>query len=68
MLEEDKVLNHILKKIEKAIHLKNFPNITKKGKWETAKDGYWTGGFWVGLLWWVFKITGDNNYKKQAYK
>lgn len=28
-----------------------FPHITEKGKWLTAKEGHWTGGFWTGLLW-----------------
>jgi len=47
--------------------LKDFPHITKNGKWITTKDGYWTGGFWVGLLWFSYKMSGNEKYKKLAY-
>ena len=54
--------------MDKSIKLKDFPHITENGKWITTEDGYWTGGFWVGLLWFTYKITGDEKYKDEAYK
>jgi len=67
-MEEDNLLKIILTKVDKNIKcLKDFPHITKNGKWTTTKDGYWTGGFWVGLLWLCYEITEDRKYKKSAY-
>jgi unsaturated chondroitin disaccharide hydrolase len=65
---KNSILNNAVKKVEKSIKLKDFPHITESGKWITTKDGYWTGGFWVSLLWQVYKITGDEKYKSEAYK
>lgn len=31
--------------------LSDFPHTTRNGEWLTHKNGHWTGGFWVGLLW-----------------
>ncbi|HJH26824.1 MAG TPA: glucuronyl hydrolase, partial [Methanophagales archaeon] len=51
----------------KSIKLNNFPHITEKGKWVTTEEGDWTGGFWIGLLWFSYKITGDEKYEESAY-
>jgi len=58
------VLNKIVKS---AAELTSFPHITDNGKWQTTEKGYWTGGFWVGLLWHAYKISGDEKYKESAY-
>ena len=61
-------MSMVLNKIEQsATGLTSFPHITDNGKWQTTPDGYWTGGFWVGLLWHAYKISGDEKYKKSAY-
>ena len=60
-------LNKAVKKVDKSIELKDFPHITENGRWITTEDGYWTGGFWAGLLWFSYRITGDENYKMLAY-
>jgi len=62
------VLNKAVKKIDQSIKLKDFPHITENGKWITTKDGDWTGGFWIGLLWLSYDVTEDEKYKKEAYK
>jgi len=28
------------------------------GRWEVKPDGSWTGGFWVGLCWLAYRLTG----------
>ncbi|MCK4339475.1 MAG: glycoside hydrolase family 88 protein, partial [Candidatus Cloacimonetes bacterium] len=66
-MELSEVLDKAIKKIDKNRGLKGFPHITENGKWVTTSDGYWTGGFWVGLLWFSYKISGDEKYKKLAY-
>ncbi len=39
----------------------------------TGKTSYvpisdWTGGFWPGILWYMFEITHDSSWEKQAVK
>ena len=67
-MDQNKVLSYAIKKVDKNIKLKDFPHITENGKWATTKDGYWTGSFCVGLLWYAYKITGDEKYRNEAYK
>ena len=67
-MDRNKVLSYAIKKVDKSIKLKDFPHITENGKWVTTEDGYWTGGFWIGLLWYAYKITGDGKYKDDTYK
>jgi len=62
------VINKCLSKIKSdSRKLKKFPHITKNGRWETTSDGYWTGGFWIGLPWLSFKLTNDRKYVRLAY-
>lgn len=67
-MQVNKILSEVVEKVGKSQGFKDFPHITKKGKWVTTKDGYWTGGFWVGLLWFSYKITGDEKYKESGYE
>lgn len=67
-MDWNNILSNAAKKVDKSIKLKDFPHITRNGKWTTTKDGDWTGGFWVGLLWYAYKISGDEKYKNEAYK
>lgn len=50
------------------MRVKDFPHYTQNAKWILTKDGYWTGGFWIGLLWQAYKIRGDKIFKLNAYK
>ena len=45
-----------------------FPHVTKRGRWETTEDCYWSGGFFVGMLWLAYKISSDGTYKESAYE
>ena len=36
------------------------------GKWYTSSDGYWSDGFWVGLLWLAYYRTGEEKFLKWA--
>ena len=62
------ILNKAVKAVDQRIKLKDFPHITENGEWVTTEDGYWTGGFWIGLLLYAYKITGDEKYRNEAYK
>lgn len=67
-MELNKVLEIVTEKAKKnMMRFKDFPHITKNGKWTTTKDEDWTGGFWIGLLWLFYKLTDDAKYKKEAY-
>ncbi len=35
---------------------------TETGVWQTAADGRWTGGFWVGMLWLAAHHTGSPHF------
>ena len=67
-MDWNNILSYAVKKVDKSINLKDFPHITENGKWITTEDGYWTGGFWIGLLWHAYKFSGDEKYKDEAFK
>lgn len=31
-------------------------------------NGWWTGGFWPGLMWQLFKATGENLFRQEALR
>lgn len=62
------ILQNILAEVaENAIRLEGFPHITNKSKWQTTPYSYWTGGFWIGLLWLCYKISHDRKHLGWAY-
>lgn len=62
------IIPKILTKVEEnAVRSNGFPHITNNGKWQTTPDGYWTGGFLVGLLWLSYKLSQDERYSDWAY-
>lgn len=67
VLSFDETLEFIEKKIVKTIKLKDFPFITENGKWIFKEDGYWTCGFFIGLLWHMYMKNQDQLYKETAY-
>ena len=68
MINYNKILSKISRKIKKLGNIKSFPNITKNGIWQTSEDGFWTGGFWIGLIWLMYKYTRQEEYLKLAYR
>ena len=36
------------------------------GTWTTTADGDWTGGAWPGMLWLVYRRTGESKYLQAA--
>jgi len=33
------------------------------GRWESRPEGAWTDGFWVGLCWLAYQLTGEPRYR-----
>lgn len=66
-MDWNNIPNKAIEKVNQSIGIQHFPHITKDGRWVTTENGYWTGGFWVGLLWLTYKITGDRTYEHEAY-
>ena len=45
------------------------PYQSENGRWlpsPYAGNSWWTGGFWPGLMWQFFSLTGDEQYKTEA--
>ncbi len=65
-----KILEYCLDKIDCTVRTcpETFPYITQNGKWATTSDGHWTGGFWVGILWIAYQLTGLHRYRDQCLK
>lgn len=68
--EKTKTLSFCLDKINRTLYTYplKFPHITRQGKWLCTEDGHWTGGFWVGILWIVYQLTGIQYYHEQCLK
>lgn len=43
-----------------------FPHITVNGKYDSTKAEWWTSGFWPGLLWLMYRETGDEQLRAYA--
>ncbi|MHA1805801.1 MAG: glycoside hydrolase family 88 protein [Promethearchaeota archaeon] len=67
-MENSNIMDKITQKLKKHLKIENFPHVTKNGKWQTTRDGYWSGGFWIGILWWMHVHTGDDLFKNEAIK
>ena len=67
-------LSDALEKIDYALLTygdDKFPNECSKNNVYEAKDnndgrGTWTTGFWTGILWHAYELTGNNEYKRVA--
>lgn len=60
----DTIGNQSLNKIK--IFQNKFPVYTQNGKWVTSNQPNWFAGFTSGELWYLYDITGEDKYKKQA--
>lgn len=60
----NKISDQLLKE-EKIIGLK-FPEYTENGVWKFRKDVNWLSGFLSGELWYMYDITGREEFKKDA--
>ncbi|UQZ83799.1 Unsaturated chondroitin disaccharide hydrolase [Paenibacillus konkukensis] len=43
-----------------------FPHVAKDGKYDCTEPNGWTSGFWPGLLWLIYRDTGNEELKRIA--
>ncbi|MFX1256327.1 MAG: hypothetical protein ACFFAN_00560 [Promethearchaeota archaeon] len=66
--KKKEILDYVLSKIGNILNLKDFPFYNLSEKWFLNKKGHWTDGFSIDLLWFAYKISGDNRYRENVYK
>lgn len=67
--EIEKELAYCLSCIDKGLtkyKYNYFPTENKKNIYGTLPNCGWTGGFWVGLLWLAYEMTGEEKYREVA--
>lgn len=67
----DEAISHALKKIDQNIvKLGNlYPEpATKNNTYHPMKNTEWTNGFWTGILWLAYEVTGEAKYRELAQK
>ncbi len=65
----DRIARKIRKTAEAAAEGGIIPYKSAGGKWiESPYDGnsWWTGGFWPGLMWQLYVLTGDEFFRQEA--
>ena len=69
----EETLNRIALKFRKTAETARdagiIPYKSEKGQWVSSPyDGnsWWTGGFWPGLMWQLFTLTGDAFFREEA--
>lgn len=63
--------NKVEKKLAKVVPNVDtaFPYTSKDGKYvahSSGKASWWTNGFWAGMMWLMYRQTGDETYRKIA--
>ena len=62
-----KIIDHKINWLSEIIPKNKFPYVTiDSGEWFSTEGGFWTEGFWPGILWQSYEITQDKKYKNLA--
>ncbi|MBM7585545.1 unsaturated chondroitin disaccharide hydrolase [Bacillus pakistanensis] len=64
-----KAIQHVLKKIDQKIprFSHQFPApCTSNNRFDATENVEWTPGFWTGMLWLAYEVTGDKKYRDIA--
>ncbi len=65
----DRVAAKFRRTAEQAARAGIIPYQSRDGKWLTSPydgNGWWTGGFWPGLMWLLWYRTGDDFFRDEA--
>jgi len=69
VVEEHRLLEKALGKMKFAsrrIGAKS-PHVAREGVYDDARLDWWTSGFWPGMLWIAYDLTGDAFYRDTAW-
>lgn len=72
MLNKTQIENEIdfcLSRVDKGLEkykYSYFPTEDVKHNYKALYNGGWTGGFWTGMLWLAYELTGDKKYREVA--
>lgn len=62
-----RALERALDTVDRNSHdLADFPHVTEQGEWVTHADGVWTGGFWIGQLWLLYRARQQAEVRQRA--
>ena len=67
--DAETAIAHVLKKIDQNLprFTEQFPApCTTNLRYEATENLEWTPGFWTGMLWLAYEVTGDMKYRKVA--
>lgn len=60
-------LDRALDRLEESYKaLADFPHVTEAGEWVTYPDGVWTGGFYIGQLWLLYRVRRQEEVRRRA--
>ncbi|WP_282936067.1 glycoside hydrolase family 88 protein [Paenibacillus sp. RC67] len=64
----DEAWNKVISKIEQTSRTigAGFPHVSKEGKYDNTDPSFWTSGFWPGLLWLMYRDSGNEELKRIA--
>lgn len=65
----ENAIQFVLKKMDENLEVftDKFPAPSSEGNVYPAADNYeWTPGFWTGMLWLAYEVTGEDKYRKVA--
>ena len=65
------IYDEIISKLKKEAREigSSFPHVGVNGKWDDMENKditWWTNGYWPGILWQMYDITEDENFKNIA--
>jgi unsaturated chondroitin disaccharide hydrolase len=64
------VMNMIEMKVDRLLELagdKWLDHADKDGFYQVRRPDWWTSGFWPGILWIMYDLTGKESYKQAAW-
>lgn len=69
----EKIYAEVIEKLKNTAPLigSTFPHVGKDGKWDNMEEKditWWTNGYWPGIMWQMYDITGEELFRSIAEK
>lgn len=67
-MQTEIIYKEVIEKLKKTADVigSTFPHVGRDGKWNNMEEDditWWTNGYWPGILWQMYDITGDNEFR-----